>query len=187
MVVKNPAQQSLINLHHAMEGAKHVHILICKGKDASSVQKQWPAHIVVVLPGVADNMGAGNTRCGVPHFNKGWSFSFIICKFFTLLSKFDCHFKFFMEKYWTSKLFVDWVLFLRDNFIWKSFIQTVAGLTGTNKAPASKERSNPSILTVLFSVYLCTIVYYISLFNRASLHLLILSSLNSGSFITIRS
>lgn len=61
-IVRNSAQQSLVNLHHAMEGSKHLHILVCKEKDAVGVQKQWPCHVIIILPHLANDMGQGNIK-----------------------------------------------------------------------------------------------------------------------------
>ena len=52
-------EHGLINLYHSMEGSKHVHVLVCKQKDALAYEKQWPNHIILVLPDVVNEAGPG--------------------------------------------------------------------------------------------------------------------------------
>ena len=52
-------EHGLVNLYHAMEGSKHVHVLVCKQKDALAYEKQWPNHIILVLPDVVNDAGPG--------------------------------------------------------------------------------------------------------------------------------
>ncbi|XP_033645138.1 GREB1-like protein isoform X1 [Asterias rubens] len=55
-------EHGLINLYHSMEGSKHVHVLVCKQKDALAYEKQWPNHIILVLPDVVNEAGPGAAK-----------------------------------------------------------------------------------------------------------------------------
>ncbi|XP_030839073.1 GREB1-like protein isoform X3 [Strongylocentrotus purpuratus] len=55
-------EQALINLYHTMEGSKHVHIIVCKQKDALAYEKQWPNHVLLILPSVANEAGTGAAK-----------------------------------------------------------------------------------------------------------------------------
>ena len=52
-------EQALINLYHTMEGSKHVHVIVCKQKHALAYEKQWPNHVLLILPTVANEAGPG--------------------------------------------------------------------------------------------------------------------------------
>nr|XP_054772860.1 GREB1-like protein [Lytechinus pictus] len=55
-------EQALINLYHTMEGSKHVHIIVCKQKDALAYEKQWPNHVLLILPSLANEAGPGAAK-----------------------------------------------------------------------------------------------------------------------------
>ncbi|XP_072169891.1 GREB1-like protein [Diadema setosum] len=55
-------EQALINIYHAMEGSKHVHVIVCKQKDALAYEKQWPNHVLLILPVVANEAGPGAAK-----------------------------------------------------------------------------------------------------------------------------
>ncbi|XP_070556492.1 GREB1-like protein [Ptychodera flava] len=55
-------EHGLINLFHAVGGAKHLHILVVKQSEMVLYKKQWPNHILLVLPAVANDNGIGAAR-----------------------------------------------------------------------------------------------------------------------------
>ncbi|XP_077991661.1 GREB1-like protein [Glandiceps talaboti] len=55
-------EHGLINLFHAMGGAKHLHVLVVKQTEMMLYKKQWPNHILLVLPAVANDTGAGAAK-----------------------------------------------------------------------------------------------------------------------------
>ncbi|XP_077867862.1 GREB1-like protein [Saccoglossus kowalevskii] len=55
-------EHGLINLFHAMGGAKHLHILVVKQSEMALYKKQWPNHILLILPLVANDCGIGAAR-----------------------------------------------------------------------------------------------------------------------------
>ncbi|XP_062850620.1 GREB1-like protein isoform X2 [Trichomycterus rosablanca] len=52
----------LLNLHHALEGAPHLHILVVKQHEMALYRKFWPNHILLVLPSIFNNSGVGAAR-----------------------------------------------------------------------------------------------------------------------------
>ena len=40
----------LINIHHALEGAEHVHVLVISQSEVTSYRHLWPNHVLMVLP-----------------------------------------------------------------------------------------------------------------------------------------
>ncbi|XP_043921312.1 GREB1-like protein [Protopterus annectens] len=55
-------EHGLLNLYHAMEGADHLHILVVKEYEMPLYRKYWPSHVILVLPGVFNNMGVGAAK-----------------------------------------------------------------------------------------------------------------------------
>ena len=55
-------EHGLINLYHTIEGSKHLHILVCRQKDALAYEKQWPNHIILVLPALVNDAGMGESE-----------------------------------------------------------------------------------------------------------------------------
>nr|XP_057925153.1 GREB1-like protein isoform X4 [Doryrhamphus excisus] len=55
-------EHGLLNIHHAMEGAAHLHILVVKHFEMSHYRKYWPNHILLVLPAMFNNSGVGAAR-----------------------------------------------------------------------------------------------------------------------------
>lgn len=49
----------LLNLHHALEGAPHLHILVVKQNEMALYRKFWPSHVLLVLPSIFNNSGVG--------------------------------------------------------------------------------------------------------------------------------
>nr|XP_011739681.1 GREB1-like protein [Macaca nemestrina] len=54
-------EHGLLNLFHAMEGISHLHLLVVKEYEMPLYRKYWPNHIMLVLPGMFNNAGAGRT------------------------------------------------------------------------------------------------------------------------------
>ncbi|KAF7706819.1 hypothetical protein HF521_020073 [Silurus meridionalis] len=52
----------LLNLHHALEGAPHLHILVVKQHEMAVYRKFWPNHVLLVLPSIFNNSGVGAAR-----------------------------------------------------------------------------------------------------------------------------
>ncbi|XP_060772053.1 GREB1-like protein isoform X4 [Neoarius graeffei] len=52
----------LLNLHHALEGALHLHILVVKQHEMALYRKFWPNHVLLVLPSIFNNSGVGAAR-----------------------------------------------------------------------------------------------------------------------------
>ncbi|XP_017327908.1 GREB1-like protein isoform X1 [Ictalurus punctatus] len=52
----------LLNLHHALEGAPHLHILVVKHHEMALYRKFWPNHVLLVLPSIFNNSGVGAAR-----------------------------------------------------------------------------------------------------------------------------
>ncbi|TTB71000.1 GREB1-like protein [Bagarius yarrelli] len=52
----------LLNLHHALEGAPHLHILVVKQHEMALYRKFWPNHVLLVLPSIFNNSGVGAAR-----------------------------------------------------------------------------------------------------------------------------
>uniref|UniRef100_A0A2K6C956 GREB1 like retinoic acid receptor coactivator n=1 Tax=Macaca nemestrina TaxID=9545 RepID=A0A2K6C956_MACNE len=55
-------EHGLLNLFHAMEGISHLHLLVVKEYEMPLYRKYWPNHIMLVLPGMFNNAGAGAAR-----------------------------------------------------------------------------------------------------------------------------
>ncbi|CAN9502919.1 unnamed protein product [Ophioblennius macclurei] len=55
-------EHGLLNLHHAMEGASHLHVLVVKQFEMPLYRKYWPNHILLVLPAMFNNSGVGAAR-----------------------------------------------------------------------------------------------------------------------------
>ncbi|XP_015207603.2 protein GREB1 isoform X2 [Lepisosteus oculatus] len=52
-------EHGLFNLHHAMDGASHLHILVVKEYEMAVYKKYWPNHIMLVLPTIFNGAGVG--------------------------------------------------------------------------------------------------------------------------------
>ncbi|KAM5157430.1 GREB1-like protein [Mantella aurantiaca] len=55
-------EHGLLNLYHAMEGNSHLHILVVKEYEMQLYRKYWANHIMLVLPSMFNNAGAGASR-----------------------------------------------------------------------------------------------------------------------------
>ncbi|TRY68187.1 hypothetical protein DNTS_006982 [Danionella cerebrum] len=55
-------EHGLLNIHHAMDGAQHLHILVVKQYEMPIYRKYWPNHILLVLPAMFNNSGVGAAR-----------------------------------------------------------------------------------------------------------------------------
>ncbi|OCT74654.1 hypothetical protein XELAEV_18033641mg [Xenopus laevis] len=55
-------EHGLLNLYHAMEGIGHLHIMVVKEYEMPLYRKYWSNHIMLVLPGMFNNAGAGASR-----------------------------------------------------------------------------------------------------------------------------
>ncbi|KAM4689320.1 GREB1-like protein [Discoglossus pictus] len=55
-------EHGLLNLYHAMEGGGHLHILVVKEYEMPLYRKYWSNHIMLVLPSMFNNAGAGASR-----------------------------------------------------------------------------------------------------------------------------
>ncbi|KAM4706002.1 GREB1-like protein [Rhinophrynus dorsalis] len=55
-------EHGLLNLFHAMEGISHLHIMVVKEYEMPLYRKYWSNHIMLVLPGMFNNAGAGASR-----------------------------------------------------------------------------------------------------------------------------
>ncbi|KAG9478989.1 hypothetical protein GDO78_012584 [Eleutherodactylus coqui] len=55
-------EHGLLNLYHAMEGINHLHIMVVKEYEMPLYRKYWSNHIMLVLPSVFNNAGAGASR-----------------------------------------------------------------------------------------------------------------------------
>ncbi|XP_053570944.1 LOW QUALITY PROTEIN: GREB1-like protein [Bombina bombina] len=55
-------EHGLLNLYHAMEGTGHLHIMVVKEYEMPLYRKYWSNHIMLVLPGMFNNAGAGASR-----------------------------------------------------------------------------------------------------------------------------
>ncbi|XP_063779642.1 GREB1-like protein [Pseudophryne corroboree] len=55
-------EHGLLNLFHAMEGIGHLHIMVVKEYEMPLYRKYWPNHIMLVLPSMFNNAGAGASR-----------------------------------------------------------------------------------------------------------------------------
>lgn len=52
-------EHGLLNLYHAMEGISHLHIMVVKEYEMPLYRKYWSNHIMLVLPSMFNNAGAG--------------------------------------------------------------------------------------------------------------------------------
>uniref|UniRef100_A0A673ZKK8 GREB1 like retinoic acid receptor coactivator n=1 Tax=Salmo trutta TaxID=8032 RepID=A0A673ZKK8_SALTR len=55
-------EHGLFNIFHAMEGTAHLHILVVKEYEMQHYRKQWPNHILLVLPAMLNSAGVGAAR-----------------------------------------------------------------------------------------------------------------------------
>ncbi|XP_040209983.1 GREB1-like protein isoform X1 [Rana temporaria] len=55
-------EHGLLNLYHAMEGNSHLHIMVVKEYEMPLYRKYWANHIMLVLPSMFNNAGAGASR-----------------------------------------------------------------------------------------------------------------------------
>ncbi|XP_053323683.1 GREB1-like protein [Spea bombifrons] len=55
-------EHGLLNLFHAMEGISHLHIMVVKEYEMQLYRKYWSNHIMLVLPGMFNNAGAGASK-----------------------------------------------------------------------------------------------------------------------------
>ncbi|XP_068093340.1 GREB1-like protein isoform X2 [Hyperolius riggenbachi] len=55
-------EHGLLNLYHAMEGTSHLHIIVVKEYEMPLYRKYWSNHIMLVLPSIFNNAGAGASR-----------------------------------------------------------------------------------------------------------------------------
>lgn len=55
----NRQAHALLNLHHAIVGAQHVHILVMNASQVANYQKVWPNHIILILPEGDKSQGYG--------------------------------------------------------------------------------------------------------------------------------
>ncbi|KAG8571101.1 hypothetical protein GDO81_011524 [Engystomops pustulosus] len=55
-------EHGLLNLYHAMEGIDHLHIMVVKEYEMPLYRKYWSNHIMLVLPSMFNNAGAGASR-----------------------------------------------------------------------------------------------------------------------------
>ncbi|KAM4029353.1 GREB1-like protein isoform 2-T3 [Anomaloglossus baeobatrachus] len=55
-------EHGLLNLYHAMEGINHLHIMVVKEYEMQLYRKYWSNHIMLVLPSMFNNAGAGASR-----------------------------------------------------------------------------------------------------------------------------
>nr|DBA24372.1 TPA: hypothetical protein GDO54_012040 [Pyxicephalus adspersus] len=55
-------EHGLLNLYHAMEGINHLHIMVVKEYEMPLYRKYWANHIMLVLPSMFNNAGAGASR-----------------------------------------------------------------------------------------------------------------------------
>lgn len=55
-------EHGLLNLYHAMEGINHLHIMVVKEYEMPLYRKYWSNHIMLVLPSMFNNAGAGASR-----------------------------------------------------------------------------------------------------------------------------
>ncbi|XP_018427188.1 PREDICTED: GREB1-like protein [Nanorana parkeri] len=55
-------EHGLLNLYHAMEGISHLHIMVVKEYEMPLYRKYWANHIMLVLPSMFNNAGAGASR-----------------------------------------------------------------------------------------------------------------------------
>ncbi|XP_036080524.1 protein GREB1 isoform X5 [Rousettus aegyptiacus] len=52
-------EHGLFNLFHAMDGARHLHVLVVKEYEMAIYKKYWPNHVMLVLPSAFNSAGVG--------------------------------------------------------------------------------------------------------------------------------